>query len=64
MLSHQYTFRTVVKRDPWDYFGDLHSDCSCGPEPHYSALVAEHQMRQRAKKRWDEQQPLGQVMPP
>ncbi|KAL8857215.1 MAG: hypothetical protein Q9178_006270 [Gyalolechia marmorata] len=45
----------VVKSSPWDYYGDL-VDASYHHEPPYSALVAEHGMRQRVKAHWDEQQ--------
>ncbi|KAL8943458.1 MAG: hypothetical protein Q9211_000990 [Gyalolechia sp. 1 TL-2023] len=44
----------VVKSGPWDYYGVLVDD-SCHHEPPYSALVAEHETRQKVKVHWDEQ---------
>ncbi|KAG7001420.1 hypothetical protein G7Y79_00032g067730 [Physcia stellaris] len=44
----------VIKSSIWEYYGDL--DRLCGPEPRYSELKAEHEMRQRVKAHWDEQQ--------
>lgn len=43
-----------MKSNPWKYYGELCHD-SCGPEPRYSTLVAEHEMRQRVKAHFDEQ---------
>lgn len=46
----------MVKSCPNDYYGELFEAAHYIHEPRYSALVAEHQMRQRIKAHWDEQQ--------
>ncbi|KAL8888509.1 MAG: hypothetical protein Q9215_004075 [Flavoplaca cf. flavocitrina] len=46
----------VVKSSPNDYYGELFEAAYYVHEPRYSALVAEHEMRQRVKAHWDEQQ--------
>ena len=48
-------WKKVVKSSPWEYWDDL-LDGSGHHQPPYSALVAEHEMRQSVKVHWDEQQ--------